>query len=101
MYKCLKCFIISEDKVCTLCGETGEIMCSNDHVCTCALEVTPGMQTCKICGKPVCPCGAHNVLVWSRVTGYLQDVSGWNSAKRQELVDRQRYDALTGKQEYK
>jgi anaerobic ribonucleoside-triphosphate reductase len=27
----------------------------------------------------------------SRVTGYLQDVSGWNAGKRQELKDRMRY----------
>jgi len=29
----------------------------------------------------------------SRVTGYMQAVSGWNEAKKQELKDRKRYNA--------
>ncbi|MCK4811705.1 MAG: hypothetical protein KAS74_05485 [Methanosarcinales archaeon] len=33
----------------------------------------------------------RNVEQLSRVTGYLQAVSGWNAAKRQELEDRKRY----------
>ncbi|MEM3616231.1 MAG: anaerobic ribonucleoside-triphosphate reductase, partial [Candidatus Methanomethylicia archaeon] len=38
-----------------------------------------------------CPnCGSNNVKWWSRVTGYYQDVSGWNMAKRRELKDRYR-----------
>jgi ribonucleoside-triphosphate reductase len=38
-----------------------------------------------------CPnCGSSNVKWWSRVTGYYQDVSGWNMAKKQELKDRYR-----------
>jgi len=36
-------------------------------------------------------CGSANVEQLSRVTGYLQAVSGWNAAKRQELEDRKRY----------
>ena len=36
-------------------------------------------------------CGSENVEQLSRVTGYLQAVSGWNAAKRQELEDRKRY----------
>ena len=45
-----------------------------------------------LCGKPVCPeCGSHDVVQVSRVTGYLQDVSGWNAGKQQELKDRTRY----------
>ena len=28
---------------------------------------------------------------WSRITGYYQNVMGWNKGKVQELKDRQRY----------
>ena len=36
-----------------------------------------------------CPtCGSKNVKNWSRITGYYSDVSGWNSAKKKELMDR-------------
>jgi anaerobic ribonucleoside-triphosphate reductase len=28
--------------------------------------------------------------LWSRVTGYYQAVSGWNKAKKRELLDRYR-----------
>ncbi|MCX8204950.1 MAG: hypothetical protein N3H31_04800 [Candidatus Nezhaarchaeota archaeon] len=42
-----------------------------------------------------CPsCGSASVRYWSRVTGYYQEVSGWNSAKRRELKDRYRARAL-------
>jgi ribonucleoside-triphosphate reductase len=36
-------------------------------------------------------CGSSNVEQMSRVTGYIQSVSGWNAAKKQELADRKRY----------
>lgn len=29
---------------------------------------------------------------YSRITGYYQNVSGWNSGKLQELKDRKRYE---------
>ena len=55
-------------------------------------EVIPGTDLCPLCGKPICPdCYNHSVISLSRVTGYVQDISGWNNAKRQELKDRQRY----------
>lgn len=39
-----------------------------------------------------CPnCGSSNVEHLSRVTGYIQAVSGWNEGKKQELIDRKRY----------
>ena len=39
-----------------------------------------------------CPkCNSTNVHVWSRITGYYQNVSGWNAGKLQELKDRRRY----------
>ena len=41
-----------------------------------------------------CPnCSSESVEHLSRVTGYLQAVSGWNAAKKQELIDRKRYGA--------
>jgi len=40
-----------------------------------------------------CPkCGSENVQHLSRITGYLQSVEGWNRGKRQELLDRKRYN---------
>lgn len=42
--------------------------------------------------KDICEnCGSSNVEQMSRVTGYIQSVSGWNAAKKQELIDRKRY----------
>lgn len=39
-----------------------------------------------------CPnCSSKNVRWWSRVTGYYQDVSGWNQAKQKEFSDRVRF----------
>ena len=38
-----------------------------------------------------CPtCGSDHVRWWSRITGYYTDVTGWNSGKRQELMERYR-----------
>lgn len=58
-------------------------------VCLGCYKVSPGL-------KDNCPnCGSSEVDHISRITGYLQAVSGWNSAKRQELKDRKRYNDLT------
>ncbi len=39
----------------------------------------------------VCPvCGSKNIKNWSRITGYYSDVSGWNTAKKSELLSRYR-----------
>ncbi len=39
-----------------------------------------------------CPnCGSGNIDWWSRITGYYQNVSGWNKGKLAELKDRRRY----------
>jgi anaerobic ribonucleoside-triphosphate reductase len=35
-------------------------------------------------------CGSTSVKNYSRITGYYQDVSSWNAAKKQELIDRHR-----------
>jgi anaerobic ribonucleoside-triphosphate reductase len=41
----------------------------------------------------MCPkCESHDVAQISRVTGYIQEVGGWNVGKQQELKDRKRYD---------
>lgn len=54
--------------------------------------VISGVDICPICRDPMCPeCYNHSVVSLSRVTGYIQDVSGWNTAKKQELEDRKRY----------
>jgi len=55
-------------------------------VCLSCCEVAAGLEQ-------ECPrCGSSEVDHISRITGYLQAVSGWNGAKRQELKDRSRYD---------
>ncbi|MGV9103848.1 MAG: anaerobic ribonucleoside-triphosphate reductase, partial [Candidatus Thorarchaeota archaeon] len=39
-----------------------------------------------------CPkCGYVGVDIISRITGYLQSFSSWNSSKKQEFLDRHRY----------
>lgn len=38
-------------------------------------------------------CHCTNLEYISRITGYLQSVSGWNEGKKQELMDRMRYGA--------
>jgi len=39
-----------------------------------------------------CPsCGSENVEWWSRITGYYQNIKGWNKGKLKELQDRRRY----------
>ena len=57
-------------------------------VCLGCAQVSGGLED-------KCPsCGSDDVDHISRITGYLQAVSGWNSAKRQELKDRKRYNEL-------
>ena len=98
-YKCFTCSTIfgyelfkEADDRCPNCNDTHSIiMCPIDHnKCT---HTTPmaSIANCPICGDAMCPeCGTHDVMQISRVTGYLQDVGGWNNAKRQELKDRSR-----------
>ena len=91
-YKCHTCHLVVEENPCPVCGDTHlEIMCPLD-TCDCSHEITGTIDYCPICGEAICPtCGSHDVVQISRVTGYLQDVSGWNAGKQQELKDRQRY----------
>jgi len=95
-YKCYKCSTIVLERPCPVCGndDDGYIkpMCELDH-CNCIHEISNTIAYCPKCGEPVCPeCMCHDVMQISRVTGYLQSVAGWNSAKQQELKDRKRYD---------
>jgi anaerobic ribonucleoside-triphosphate reductase len=36
-------------------------------------------------------CNSGNIDWWSRITGYYQNIGGWNKGKLQELKDRRRY----------
>ncbi len=54
-------------------------------VCTDCAHVTMGLM--EACEK----CSSTNLDYISRITGYLQAVSGWNEGKKQELKDRMRY----------
>jgi len=59
----------------------------NHHAC--GRDLVGGILNCPICGQPMCPdCSNHGVTQLSRVTGYIQDIAGWNAGKKQELADR-------------
>ena len=92
MYKCHTCHHIVDESPCPVCGDVNlDIMCPLDNSDS-SHEISGTIEYCPFCGEPVCPeCGCHDVVQISRVTGYLQDVSGWNAGKQQELKDRQRY----------
>lgn len=102
-YKCYKCLIIidEDDLVNGNCPEcNGRVMlkkmCELDH-CHCPHDVVETIAYCPKCGEAMCPeCGCHDVAQISRVTGYLQEISGYNAGKQQEVKDRVRHDPLTG-----
>lgn len=53
-------------------------------ICNDCGEISPGL-------KEACPvCKSDSIDFISRITGYLSNVSGWNNAKKQELIDRKR-----------
>lgn len=93
-----------EDIVCPNCGMNGlELMCKVDSysvyikmndIVSCRRGVAiPGVEICPVCDRAMCPrCFNHDCVALSRVTGYIQSVDGWNVAKKQELLDRKRYD---------
>ena len=92
-YKCDRCYhVVTASDVCPVCGNVHLTeMCPND-TCTCTHSPMGGIAFCEICGEPVCPvCGAHDVVQLSRITGYIQYVSGWNAGTRKELELRKRY----------
>ena len=96
-YRCHNCMKIVSSKPCPECGEEHHVepTCTSDHQCHCIDDISSGAHFCPVCGEPVCPCGSHDVLLISRVTGYLQDYSGFNRGKQQEVRDRTRYDIAT------
>jgi len=54
-------------------------------ICDDCNSITPGVNE-------KCPnCGSTNVDFFSRITGYLEPISQWNAAKKQEFFDRHRY----------
>lgn len=53
-------------------------------ICTACSSISGGLKD--KCGS----CGSWKVEWWSRITGYYQNVGGWNRAKRRELTDRYR-----------
>jgi hypothetical protein len=96
--KCITCRLVFNDEdltnegKCPLCNNTVVVMCPRDH-CHCSHPVTEILAFCPDCGAPMCPkCESHDVAQISRVTGYIQEVGGWNVGKQQELKDRKRYD---------
>lgn len=91
-YKCYTCHVIVDEPICPICGDEHlQVMCPLDHA-ECSHDISAHIEYCPLCAEAVCPiCGSHDVVQISRVTGYLQDVSGWNAGKQQELKDRQRY----------
>lgn len=90
-YKCHTCGAMVDRTPCPDCGEPYlEIACPLDHY-HCGHDIVSGHAYCPVCGEGTCPeCGTHDIIQLSRVTGYMQDVSGWNAGKRQELKDRHR-----------
>ena len=61
----------------------------------CCKDLVGGITNCEICGKPMCPdCSNHGVTQLSRVTGYIQDVAGFNAGKKQELADRKKHNTF-------
>jgi len=57
--------------------DKGDFVCSTE----CAEKYQKEMQY-----------GGDAIQHWSRITGYYQNVSGWNEGKLAELHDRKRFD---------
>jgi len=62
------------------------------------MAYTKDLSVCQGCNTTLgglienCPvCGSEDIDWWSRITGYYQNVGGWNKGKIQELKDRKRY----------
>lgn len=92
-YKCTICMNAGfiEEK-CPECGEEKGIilMCPADH-CECHHLITEKLSYCPICGQAMCPvCGSHDVFQLTRITGYINDIGGFNNGKAQEVKDRVR-----------
>lgn len=104
LYYCENCNLgyiderhLADDRKCPDCGTELAFHCSEDKPCHCPKIIHDTIAYCEVCGHAICPsCGCHDVAQISRVTGYLNDVAGFNEGKKQELKDRTRYNALTG-----
>jgi hypothetical protein len=95
LYKCNACghFLEERDLIdskCPGCGMVPEKRCSKDRICNCIYDIEGGTQVCTECGEFTCKCGSHSVMVLSRITGYIQEIGGWNYGKVSEFVDRHR-----------
>ncbi len=74
------------------------------------MDFTKDLTVCSNCNFVTgglhnkCPsCNSENVEWWSRITGYYQNIKGWNKGKLKELQDRRRYgfennDKITAKE---
>ena len=69
--------------------------CGSDF--TSGFEATYGQDIKHACSTDCCaklakslPFDGHSLESYSRVTGYLQNIDGWNPGKRAELKDRYR-----------
>lgn len=56
-------------------------------------SITPTFSTCPTHGYldgeiEICPKCNSETKIWSRVTGYIRPISGWNKGKKQEWSDR-------------
>ena len=86
------------EDVCPACGESIGIipMCPVDH-CDCHHLTTEKLAYCPICGQAMCPvCGTHDVFQMTRITGYINEIGGFNKGKAQEVKDRVRVSLATG-----
>ena len=98
-WKCNACYTIVDENPCPVCGEKSAIvkMCPADHICTCLNPIKEQLAYCPICGQGMCPeCGSHDVAQLTRITGYINDVAGFNNGKAQEVKDRVRSDIVQG-----
>lgn len=98
--RCFSCFTMGwQGDECPECGEKLHIksQCINDHPCTCIDDVKERLAYCPLCGEAMCPaCGSHDVAQLTRITGYINDVAGFNNGKRQEVKDRVRNNIVSG-----
>ncbi len=95
---CPECKSDSTDLVCKVDAYSIYLKLYGKEKCREGIVIN-GTDICPICKTSMCPvCHNHSVVSLSRVTGYIQDVSGWNEAKKQELLDRKRYGFGTSSQ---
>ena len=82
--------------MCSICGSEikKEYFQSNVN-----LELKPSDGTCIACSTACAEkyrrklkYEGNAIQQWSRITGYYQNVSGWNKGKVAELHDRKRFD---------